>query len=93
MDAVRPFIAPDCDFVVSDLGPPFQGHITLAFRDIPTDLYDHVFAWLVDAPIPTGSFTASAFHFLEFTSDQWDGPWWEDLRWRLLKSWQLEPMP
>lgn len=89
VEAVRPFIAPDCDFVASDLGPPFQAHITLAFRDIPTNLYDQVFSWLADAPIPTGSFTASTFHFLEFFSEQWDGPWWEDLTWRLLKAWQL----
>ena len=93
VDAVRPFIAPDCDFVVSDLGRPFQGHITLAFRDIPTDLYDHVFSWLADAPIPTGSFTTRSFHFLEFSSNQWDGPWWEDLTWRRLKSWRLESKP
>ena len=91
VDAVRPNIAPDCDFAASDLGPPFEAHITLAFRDIPTDLYDQVLPWLADAPVPTGSFTATTYHFLEFTSDQWDGAWWEDLRWRRLKSWQLEP--
>ncbi|NOZ72597.1 MAG: 2'-5' RNA ligase family protein [Chloroflexi bacterium] len=89
--AVLPFIAPDCDFAAADLGPPYHAHITLAFRDIPPELYDHVFAWLADAPLPTGSFPATTFHFLEFFSEQWHGPWWEDLQWRLLKSWQLNP--
>lgn len=90
VNAVRPFIAPDCDFAVSDLGPPFEAHITLAFRDIPGELYDQVLPWLADAPVPSGFFTATTYHFLEFFSEQWDGPWWEDLTWRLLKSWQLE---
>ena len=39
---VQPFIAEDCDFVKEDLGKPFRGHVTLAFRDIPPEMYDDV---------------------------------------------------
>jgi len=87
--AVRPFIAPDCNFVTSDLGNPFEAHITLAFRDIPLSLYDDVLAYLVEAPLPTTPFMARAFHFLEFFNEEWDGRWWQTLTWRLIKSWYL----
>jgi 2'-5' RNA ligase len=87
--AVRPFIAPDCDFVASDLGNPYEAHITLAFRDIPLSLYDDVLAYLVEAPLPAISFVARAFHFLEFFSEEWSECWWQTLTWRLIKSWDL----
>jgi len=90
VDAVRPFIAPDCDFVDSDLGPPFRAHLTLAFRDIPPDAYDQIVAWTMDAQPFFGPFIASDFHFLEFHSNQWEGAWWEDLTWRLIKAWRLQ---
>ena len=89
VSAVRPYIAPDCDFVASDLGHPYEAHITLAFRDIPLRLYDEVLAYLVDAPLPTQSFKATDFHFLQFFSDDWPGNWWQSLRWQLIKSWRL----
>ena len=89
VDAVRPFIAPDCDFAAADLGVPFRAHITLAFRDIPPDAYDQIVAWTMEAQPLTGPFIANTFHFLEFHSNQWGGPWWEDLTWRLIKSWSL----
>ncbi len=89
VEAVRPFIAPDCDFVEADLGVPFHAHITLAFRDIPPAAYDQIVAWVQDALPGPEPFTAATFHFLEFHSSQWEGPWWEDLTWRLIKSWRL----
>lgn len=87
--ATRPFIAPDCDFVESDLGAPFQAHITLAFRDIPLPLYDDVLSYLEEAPIPNEPFTAHTYHFLQFSSQNWNGNWWETLQWQLLKSWTI----
>ena len=90
VDAVRPFIAPDCDFVASDLGVPFRAHITLAFRDIPAPYYDQIVDWVREALPGPEPFVASTFHFLEFHSRQWDGPWWEDLTWKLIKSWSLQ---
>ena len=90
VDAVRPFIAPDCDFVKSDLGEPFRAHITLAFRDIPPEAYDQIVAWTMDARPFVGPFIASDFHFLEFHSNHWEGAWWEDLTWRLIKAWRLQ---
>jgi 2'-5' RNA ligase len=86
---VRPFIAPDCDFVASDLGNPYEAHITLAFRDVPLSLYGDVLAYLADAPLPTTPFVARDFHFLQFFSEEWDGRWWQSLRWNLIKSWHL----
>jgi 2'-5' RNA ligase len=89
VEAVRPYIAPDCDFAAFDLDNPFEAHLTLAFRDIPRDFYPDVFAFLAGAPLPTGSFMARDFHFLQFYSEDWPGNWWETLTWRLLKTWQL----
>ncbi len=89
VNIVKPYIAADCDFYDSDMGPPFKGHITLAFRDIEQIMYPQILEWLKDAPIPTGKFQASTFHFLEFFSDDWDGNWWETLSWKLHRSWRL----
>jgi 2'-5' RNA ligase len=90
VEITRPYIAPDCDFVDSDLGVPFKAHFTLAFRDIPVDLFDQVIAWLEGAPVPIGKFEANTFHFLEFFSEDWKGPWWESLTWKLHKSWRTD---
>ena len=88
--AVRPYIAPDCDFVASDLGNPYEAHITLAFRDIPLSIYDDVLAFLAQGSFPKEPFLAQAFHFLVFYSEDWSGSWWETLTWRLIKSWTLK---
>jgi 2'-5' RNA ligase len=90
VDVVRPWIAPDCDFAAADLGNPFRGHMTLAFRDIPLVLQDDVLDYLADAPLPTEPFMARTFHYLAFHSQDWGGPWWETLTWRLLRSWVVE---
>jgi 2'-5' RNA ligase len=89
VDAVRPFIAPDCDFVEEDLGQPFWVHITLAFRDIPVTMQDEVLDYLREAPLPTEPFVADTFHFLEFFSQNWERDWEQTLTWRLLKSWRV----
>ena len=89
VDAVRPFITPDCNFVKKDLGEPFKAHLTLAFRDIPLHLYDEVLAYLQEAPIPNESFNAQTFHFLQFCSQDWNKNWSETLQWQLLKSWTI----
>ncbi|MCP4358470.1 MAG: 2'-5' RNA ligase family protein [Chloroflexi bacterium] len=89
VSAIRPFIAPDCDFATKDLGNPFAAHITLAFRDIPLNLYDDVLAYLQEAPLPTVPFSAQTYHFLQFSSQDWNGAWWETLQWQLLKSWHI----
>ncbi len=89
VDAVRPFIAPDCDFVEKDLGAPFAAHITLAFRDIPVALQEDVLAYLQEAELPTEPFSADTFHLLQFFSQDWPGDWEQTLTWKLLKSWRL----
>ncbi|MBC7249715.1 MAG: 2'-5' RNA ligase family protein [Anaerolineae bacterium] len=90
VDAVRPFIAPDCDFVAADLGQPFEAHITLAFRDISPSMHEAVLDYLREAPLPTEPFIADTFHFLEFFSRDWEGDWEQTLTWRLIKWWRLE---
>ncbi len=89
VDAVRPFIAPDCDFVKGDLGVPFWAHITLAFRDIPPTMQDEVLDYLREAPLPTEPFIVDTFHFLQFFSQDWEGDWEQTLTWRLLKPWRV----
>jgi len=89
VNLIRPYIASDCDFIASDLGDPFKGHITLTFRDIEQKMYPQILEWLNDAPIPAGIFQAETFHFLEFFSDDWEGNWWETITWKLHRSWRL----
>jgi len=89
VDATRPYIAPDCDFVERDLGSPFAAHITLAFRDISPAMQDDVLAYLREAPLPSEAFMADTFHFLEFFAENWQGEWSQTLSWRLLKSWRI----
>ena len=90
VDIIRPYIAPDCDFLESDLRSPFKGHITLAFRDINQEMYPQILDWLKDASIPSGKFLANTFHFLEIFSEDWDGNWWETITWKLHRSWRLK---
>jgi 2'-5' RNA ligase len=90
MKAVRPFVAPDCPFTKKELGTPFAAHITLAFRDIRPSMHDDILAYLRDAPLPTEPFTADTFHFLEFSSQHWEGDWEQTLSWRLVKSWRVQ---
>jgi 2'-5' RNA ligase len=90
VDVIRPYISKDCDFVEDDLGNPFMAHITLAFRDSPQERHQDVLSWLQDAPIPHTQFQANRYHFLEFSSEDWEGAWWETLTWKLHKSWMLK---
>ena len=89
VDAVRPFIALDCDFIEEDLGYPFRAHITLAFRDILPAMHGDVLAYLQGATLPAEPFSADTFHFLEFFSRDWAGDWERTLSWQLLRSWRL----
>lgn len=89
VEVIKPYIASDCNFVERDLERAFRAHITLAFRDVPVSMYDHVFQYLKRAQLPSGTFLARNFHFLEFYSEDWSGLWWQTLTWRLLKIWQL----
>jgi 2'-5' RNA ligase len=89
VEAVRPFIAPDCDFSEQELDQTFAAHITLAFRDFRPAIQPQVLDYLQDAPLPSEPFLAQTFHLLEFSSRDWEGPWEQTLTWHLLKSWQV----
>ncbi len=90
VSAVKPFIAPDCDFVEKDLGEPFMAHITLAVRDIPFDMQADVIRYLDEAPKPIEPFMADTLHLLEFYSQDWAGAWEKTLSWRLIKTWHTD---
>lgn len=89
--AVAPLVHPDCEFTPHEwAGPRFDAHLTLAMVDIPPQLFDEVLAFLRELePIGPASFHADTLQLFAFTSERWDGPWWETLRWRHLASWRL----
>jgi 2'-5' RNA ligase len=94
LEALLPVVHEDCEFTWTDpgAGERFHAHLTLAFADIPAARFQEVLRFAREAePIGPASFLADTVHLLAFTSDRWDGPWWESLRWRLLDSWQLGP--
>lgn len=93
LEALLPVVHEDCEFTWTDpgAGERFHAHLTLAFADIPTAHFQEVLRFVREAePVGPPSFLADTVHLLAFTSDAWDGPWWESLRWRLLDSWQLD---
>jgi hypothetical protein len=89
--AILPLVREDCDFTpVEGAMDRFHAHLTLAMGDIPRELTDEMLAFLREAePIGPPSFTADRFHLVAMESRQWDGPWWETMRWTLLHSWRL----
>lgn len=93
--ALRPFIRPDCAFSAGERSKPFHAHLTLAMADIPKAHFDEILRFVRDAePLGPREFTAEVFSLWSFTSDDWDGRWWESLRWKIEHSWRLtEPAP
>lgn len=89
--ALKPLIHPDCDFTPREWAEDrFFAHHTLAMSDLEEWFFDEVWAYVRAAePIGPPSFTAEWFSLYAFQSDAWDGPWWESLEWRLLRSWKL----
>lgn len=68
----------------------YLAHISLASRDVPVSLFEEILQFIQEAgPIGPPSFRAEVFHLFAFRSLNWDGAWWESLRWRLLDSWTL----
>jgi hypothetical protein len=93
LDALLPLVHQDCEFTWTDQGTRerFHAHLTLAFADIPAARFEEIIGFVRDAePIGPPSFLADTLHFLAFTSDRWDGAWWEKLRWSLVESWRLD---
>jgi len=87
---IMPFLAPDCDFAKEDLGSTFEAHVTLAFRDIPNNLYPAVLSYIDKLlPEPEKSFPAGDFQLAVFHSSSWDGEWWKDLTWERIAHWSL----
>lgn len=91
--ALSPLVHPACDFTPREWsGERFFAHLTLAMADIPAFAFDEILRFVQNAePIGPAVFPLEAVQFFAFTSEAWDGPWWETLRWRLLHSWQISP--
>lgn len=93
--ALAPLVHPACDFTPREpSGECFTAHLTLAMADIPSQFFDEIFPFVREAdPIGPSSFLLKVVQLWAFTSDAWDGPWWETLRWNLLHSWRLSLSP
>jgi hypothetical protein len=93
MDAVMPLVDPACEFTRKERESAyerFRAHLTLAMADVPEQLFDEVLAFVQEAhPIGPSSFPADTVQLVAFHSQDWEGRWWETLRWRLLRSWTL----
>lgn len=88
---ISPLVHPNCEFTpVEGAMENFRAHLTLAMADLREELFDEVMDFVGDAgPIGPEMFLAEYVHLFAFTSDHWNGPWWETLEWSLLKSWRL----
>ncbi len=93
MDAVMPLVDAACEFTREERQwayERFRAHLTLAMADVPEHLFDEVLAFVREAdPIGPSSFLADTVQLVAFRSEDWEGRWWETLRWRLLRSWIL----
>ncbi|HKP54006.1 MAG TPA: 2'-5' RNA ligase family protein [Chloroflexia bacterium] len=91
---IEPFVAQDCLFTPTEpLGEDFAPHITLVQSDLPSEpgiimqgmaLCRHIFDNL-----PTHDLLAQDVQLVEFYADDWENAWWETLRYRQIKGWQL----
>lgn len=91
LEALLPLVRPDCDFTPREwLGPRFDAHLTLAMADLPLRLFAEALAFVRElAPIGPERFRADTLQLFAFSSDSWDGRWWETLGWEHLASWHL----
>ncbi|MBW9093079.1 hypothetical protein JNB62_05240 [Microbacterium jejuense] len=70
----------------------FAGHIGLASFELIVDprLSVEVGGYLAELPISApSSFEARWYSLFQFRAD-WQGPWWENMPWRHVKSWRAE---
>ena len=93
MDAMMPLVDPACKFTRKERElayERFRAHLTLAMADVLEHLFDEVLAFVREAdPIGPSSFLADTVQLVAFHSEDWEGRWWETLRWRLQRSWPL----
>ena len=93
MDALMTLGDPACEFTRKEMElayERFRAHLTLAMADVPEQLFDEVLAFVQEAdPIGPSSFLADTVQLVAFHSEDWEGRWWETLRWRLQRSWPL----
>lgn len=70
----------------------FAGHLGLASHDLKVDgrLVDEVGDFIDGLPVvPPPSFVARWYSLFEFRADDWQGPWWQTLTWRNIRSWAV----
>lgn len=92
--AVLPLSVPHDDYLVTPVADyEFAAHLGLASFELHVDqrLSDEVGDFIAGLPIVApASFAARWYTLFEFRAD-WNGPWWENMPWRHVKSWQATP--
>ena len=94
-DAVRTAVLPihvrHDDYLTPNLQDyVFAAHLGLATFEVHVDnrLCDEIADFLAGLPIVApASFDARWYTLFEFRAE-WTGPWWQNLRWRHVKSWE-----
>ena len=87
---ILPFVHPNCSFTLGETSQPFLAHLTLAMADIPPQAFDEIHEFLkTSEPIGPNHFLAEVFTLWSFRSEDWNGKWWETLKWKLIHSWKL----
>ncbi|MGO4586625.1 hypothetical protein AB4Z38_22485 [Arthrobacter sp. 2RAF6] len=90
--AVMPLSVPVNDFLVTPVDEyPFAAHLSLTGHELVLDgrLSDEIGEFIAGLPLtPPASFTLRWYTLFEFRAD-WDGPWWEQMTWRHIKSWDV----
>jgi len=93
-NAVLPISIPTNDHLVTPVAEgTFWGHLSVASHDLVVNpgLADEVGKFLEDLALtPPATFRAEVYSLFEFTSN-WDAHWWENLSWKHLKSWTIQP--
>jgi hypothetical protein len=89
--AVAPLSVPVDDYLVTPVAEyRFAAHLGLAGHELFVDnrLSDEIGDFLAGLPLaPPASFVARWYSLFEFRAD-WTGHWWQDMSWRLVRSWE-----
>lgn len=93
MDVMLPVVDTSCEFTRQERElnrEKFLAHLTLAMADIPARFFEEVLQFVREAePIGPSTFPAEILQLFAFRCRDWQGSWWETLRWELLHSRRL----
>lgn len=91
INALLPLVHPDCEFTpIEWLGDRFFAHLTLAMADLNVEFAEEVLEFVQEAmKLGPDTFVATTVQLFAFRSAAWNGAWWQDFEWDLLRSWRL----